>query len=552
MRAFGSGWVDSHCGGRLPPAPIMFCHRFTAARGSKPALAMSCWPTTSASDSWSRELGRRKKPCAAMLPSCVVVFAAPWPYCEPTSSPATPSAPWAISWRVMRSSWWWATTWPISWPITAASWSWFFATLKMPVYTPTLPPGSAKALGSSLTNTAVSQDVPCPLSAGSSRISALTTQRTYASWLVSLVCGVLALVSTKACAPIWLSCAWETAPTYWVRPVGEVVVAQPATTAATARPSRSFFMARFPWNRNPGCKAGSINGPSMHAGQQQQASDQVVGRVRADRRPQRAGAAIDPCEQRTHHRVARPQQHAGQQPVAACARQFVHAGERRAAEHDARQRPARGPQAPEQHAPEQQLLVGGRQQRHEQQQQRRVPGAHGLDQRLVGRHLLDANLLAERGRKRAEGERGQAGEQGPAPGRRPARCGARSGALGGAGGPAPEVQQQRRGRGRQDADQHQRHALRLPDPRGQLFRTGRLPARQPQPHALHQGPAHHAGDGQSEYQQHRQQQVDRGCGQRAPPRLRGQRRDGEFRGTGLHAAAVLRRRGWRPSARCPR
>ena len=30
MRLCGSGWVDSHCGGRLPPAAIMFCHRFTA------------------------------------------------------------------------------------------------------------------------------------------------------------------------------------------------------------------------------------------------------------------------------------------------------------------------------------------------------------------------------------------------------------------------------------------------------------------------------------------------------------------------------------------
>src|SRR3546814_7904850 len=145
----------------------------------------------------------------------------------------------------MRSSWWWAMTWPISWPITAASWSWFLATLKIPVYTPTLPPGRAKALGSSLTNTAVSQAVPCPLSAGSSRTSAVTTQRTYASCLVSLVWGVPDFVSAKACAPIWSSCAWETAPTYWVRPVGEVVVAQPATAAAAMRPSRSFFMARI-------------------------------------------------------------------------------------------------------------------------------------------------------------------------------------------------------------------------------------------------------------------------------------------------------------------
>src|SRR3546814_12794252 len=68
---------------------------------------------------------------------------------------------------------------------------------------------------------------------------------TYASCLVPLVWGVPDFVSAKACAPIWSSCAWETAPTYWVRPVGEVVVAQPATAAAAMRPSRSFFMARI-------------------------------------------------------------------------------------------------------------------------------------------------------------------------------------------------------------------------------------------------------------------------------------------------------------------
>src|SRR3546814_4951108 len=82
--------------------------------------------------------------------------------------------------------------------------------------------------------------ISCPLSAGSSRTSAVTTQRTYASCLVSLVWGVPYVVSAKACAPSWSSCAWETAPTYWVRPVGEVVVAQPATAAAAMRPRRSF------------------------------------------------------------------------------------------------------------------------------------------------------------------------------------------------------------------------------------------------------------------------------------------------------------------------
>ena len=45
-------------------------------------------------------------------------------------------------------------------PITAASWSWFLATVKMPVFTPTLPPGKAKAFGSASTNTAVSHRTP--------------------------------------------------------------------------------------------------------------------------------------------------------------------------------------------------------------------------------------------------------------------------------------------------------------------------------------------------------------------------------------------------------
>src|SRR5690606_28140861 len=70
IRACGSGWVESHSGGREPPWEIMFSHRFTAARGSKPARAMSCWPTTSASLSWAREPGSRKPVWARMLPPC--------------------------------------------------------------------------------------------------------------------------------------------------------------------------------------------------------------------------------------------------------------------------------------------------------------------------------------------------------------------------------------------------------------------------------------------------------------------------------------------------
>src|SRR5690606_16058073 len=138
IRACGSGWVESHSGGREPPWAIMFSHRFTAARGSKPARAMSCWPTTSASLSWAREPGSRKPVWARMLPPCTAALATPLPKREPSSAPTSWTTPEAPAWRVMRSSWWWATTWPISWAITAESWSWLRATSKMPVYTPTL------------------------------------------------------------------------------------------------------------------------------------------------------------------------------------------------------------------------------------------------------------------------------------------------------------------------------------------------------------------------------------------------------------------------------
>ena len=65
--------------------------------------------------------------------SGVVQLVGALPKREPSSAPTSCTTPEAPAWRVMRSSWWWATTWPISCAITAASWSWLRATSKIPV-----------------------------------------------------------------------------------------------------------------------------------------------------------------------------------------------------------------------------------------------------------------------------------------------------------------------------------------------------------------------------------------------------------------------------------
>src|SRR5690606_38378039 len=109
---------------------------------------------------------------------------------------------------------------------------------------PTFPPGSANALAASSANTALSQPVPRTC-AGSAATRLLTMQRTYAAWRASPVCFFCALSSAKDLAPSWLSCACETAPTYWVRPVGDVVVAQPATVATMASDSSRCFIGRL-------------------------------------------------------------------------------------------------------------------------------------------------------------------------------------------------------------------------------------------------------------------------------------------------------------------
>src|SRR4249919_769126 len=116
--------------------------------------------------------------------------------------------------------------------------------MKIPVLTPTLPPGNANALGESSTNTAVSQPMFCQ-SGGSCSTTRCTTQRTYALWRLSVLCGVLALVSAKASAPSCASCSSDTPPTTCVRPVGDVVVAQPARSVETATASNRRFIGNF-------------------------------------------------------------------------------------------------------------------------------------------------------------------------------------------------------------------------------------------------------------------------------------------------------------------
>src|SRR5690606_29489959 len=84
----------------------------------------------------------------------------------------------------------------------------------------------------------------------------------------SVLRGNLALYSANACAPIWSSCCWETAPTVWVRPVGEVVVAQAATAVVIARARMTCFMdarscSYLLWKR---CRGVADTGFKNHAG----------------------------------------------------------------------------------------------------------------------------------------------------------------------------------------------------------------------------------------------------------------------------------------------
>src|SRR5690606_38531717 len=70
--------------------------------------------------------------------------------------------------------------------------------------------------------------------------------------LESVLSGPFCLASVKACAPSWLSCACETAPTYWVRPVEDVVVAQAARAPTMANARTPCFMV------HPSGRAGSL------------------------------------------------------------------------------------------------------------------------------------------------------------------------------------------------------------------------------------------------------------------------------------------------------
>src|SRR5690606_23380680 len=58
----------------------------------------------------------------------------------------------------------------------------------------------------------------------------------------SVLSGPFCLASVKACAPSWWSCCSDTAPTYWVRPVDEVVVAQADRAPTITSAARECFM----------------------------------------------------------------------------------------------------------------------------------------------------------------------------------------------------------------------------------------------------------------------------------------------------------------------
>ena len=101
-------------------------------------------------------------------------------------------------------------------------------------------------------------------SAGNWPTTALTTQRTYDCWLLPASC-FWALSSANALAPSWFSSAWDTAPTYWVRPVGEVVVAQAETPRAMAADNRRGYRGRMGASFPEGCGGGRQCSPS-HVG----------------------------------------------------------------------------------------------------------------------------------------------------------------------------------------------------------------------------------------------------------------------------------------------
>src|SRR6476619_1747598 len=146
----------------------------------------------------------------------------------------------------------------------------------MPVCTPTLPPGSANAFGSGSTKSAVSQPFwrHC---GGSSLTRAPTTHRTYAVCRASVLCGILALASANAWVPSWSSSCCDTAPTICVRPVGDVVVAQPETAVAMARASNGSFSGRSAVSDASGCRAAGLKAASIRIQAVAAGSDVEVG-----------------------------------------------------------------------------------------------------------------------------------------------------------------------------------------------------------------------------------------------------------------------------------
>jgi hypothetical protein len=128
--------------------------------------------------------------------------------------------------------------------------SWCRATVKMPVYTPTLPPGSAKALGSG-------RRTPRSPNRSASRRK-LARDRSddalHFARLARVGSCVSALDFGEGLRAELVEFLLRTPPTTWVRPVGDVVVAQ-AATGRDGDGRRRGFRRGHGRDPNSGCGA---------------------------------------------------------------------------------------------------------------------------------------------------------------------------------------------------------------------------------------------------------------------------------------------------------
>ena len=233
--------------------------------------------------------------------------------------------------------------------------------------------------------------------------------------------------------------------------------------------------------------------------------------MRQDRRPQRAGAPIQPCKRRAHAAVDQPQLGDGNHAIAADAGHFMHQGEGQAAEHHAQPRPPGRQQTPEQHAPEQQFFVGRRNGDCKDDQRQRPLLDGFFHQRQVGRHRLDAQRRGQNADQIAEHEYAGGHGRNPAPGRPAPDRGTRRGLFGGRGTATPDVQQHRRSRRADQRDQQLHHDARLADGGHDRGRGGAAALRTHGLHLAHaaqKAPHRKAGHAQQQQQADGDQQID--------------------------------------------